>query len=146
MMLRQGMLGLSRSQTLSYRFVRTSMQTQRLTQQLLIPTTLRMVHARGYNSLDDGLIHDWHEINCALASAKSTDNIVAVYKLAKGDEAMTPEQIAHGFWFIAVNKLEKTPDFWNYIIPLVKKQMLTLDRQTTSALFRAIEGAAGMYL
>ena len=113
---------------------------------MLIPTTLRMVHARGYNSHDDGLIHDWHEINCALASAKSTDNIVAVYKLAKGDEAMTPEQIAHGFWFIAVNKLEKTPDFWNYIIPLVKKQMLTLDRQTTSALYKAIEGAAGMYL
>ena len=45
-----------------------------------------------------------------------------------------------------MNKLEKTPDFWNYIIPLVKKQMLTLDRQTTSALYKAIEGAAGMYL
>ena len=51
---------------------------------------------------------------------------------------MTPEQISHGFWFIAVNKLDKTPDFWNYLIPLVKKQMLTLDRHTTTALYTAI--------
>ena len=113
---------------------------------MLIPTTLRMVHARGYNSYDDGLIHDWHEVNAALVGAKNTDNIVAVYKRAGGDESMTPEQISHGFWFIATNKLEKTPDFWNYVIPLVKKQMLTLDKQTTTALYTAIDGAAGMYL
>ena len=42
--------------------------------------------------------------------------------------------------------LEKTPDFWNYLIPLVKKQMQTLDRQTTAALFTAIQGASAMYL
>lgn len=59
---------------------------------------------------------------------------------------MTDKQIMYGFHFIAMQKLEKSPDFWNIIVPLVKKQLKTLDRQTTPALLKAIEGAAGMYL
>ena len=45
-----------------------------------------------------------------------------------------------------MNKLEKTPDFWNRIVPLVKQQVQGLDRETVPALYTAIEGAAGMYL
>jgi hypothetical protein len=41
----------------------------------------------------------------------------------------------YGFHFIAMNRLEKTQDFWDIIVPLVKKQIKTLDRQTTPALF-----------
>ena len=59
---------------------------------------------------------------------------------------MTPEQIMYGFNFIAQNDLERTPDFWNIIVPLVKKQIKTLDRQTVQALLTAVEAAAGMYL
>ena len=52
----------------------------------------------------------------------------------------------YGFNFIAMNRLEKTPEFWDVILPKVKEQLKGLDRQTCSALFRAIEGGAGMYL
>ena len=38
------------------------------------------------------------------------------------------------FKFICEQKLEKNPDFWNLIVPTVKKQMSTLDRQTIRAL------------
>jgi hypothetical protein len=41
---------------------------------------------------------------------------------------MTDRQIMHGFHYIAMNKLEKTPEFWDIILPLVKKQLKTLDR------------------
>ena len=59
---------------------------------------------------------------------------------------MTPEQIMYGFRFIGIHGLEKNPDFWNVIVPMVKKQLKTLDRQTTNALKQCIEGAATMYL
>ena len=52
----------------------------------------------------------------------------------------------YGFNFIAMNRLEKTPEFWDVILPKVKEQLKGLDRQTCPALFRAIEGGAGMYL
>ncbi len=87
----------------------------------------------------------FHEINFALIHAKNTPNIVYIYQKF-GDEIMTPEQIAFGFNFICMNKLEKSPEFWNVIVPMVKKQMATLDRQTIRPLLMAIEGAAGTYL
>ena len=92
------------------------------------------------------MAYEHNEITTALWTAKNTDNIVEIYKKHGGDEKMTPEQIAHGFWFIAMNGLEKSPDFWNYIIPLVKKSISTLDRQTVKPLLQAIEGASAMYL
>ena len=59
---------------------------------------------------------------------------------------MTDKQIMFGFHFIAMNKLEKIDGFWNVILPMVKQQLRGLDRQTCPSLFKAIEGAAGMYL
>ena len=59
---------------------------------------------------------------------------------------MTPEQIAFGFNRIANFKLEKSPDFWNIIVPLVKKQMSTLDRQSIRPLHDAVLAASEAYL
>ena len=110
----------------------------------LMPLQARMIHQRGYTNFDDH--HSfWHnEINFALHAAKNTDNIVFVYK--KYGQYMTDKQIMWGFNFIGKHKLEKTPEFWDTILPMVKEQIKGLDRQTTPALFRAIEGGAAMYL
>ncbi len=112
---------------------------------VLAPVAMRGIHARGYNNFDDHVSMHFHEINFALHYAKNTPNIVYVYQKF-GDEIMTPEQIAFGFNFICMNKLEKSPEFWNVIVPMVKKQIATLDRQTIRPLLMAIEGAAGAYL
>ena len=48
----------------------------------------------------------------------------------------------YAFLYIMDNKLEKTPEFWNFLVPLVKKQMTTLDRNTIKSLFNAIRGAS----
>ena len=87
----------------------------------------RMIHQRGYNNFNDVYNFVFHEINFALANAKHTDNIVFVYKKF-GEDQMTPEQIMYGFRAVTHNGLEKTEDFWKVIVPLVKKQMATLDR------------------
>ena len=105
-----------------------TMQRQQLTTQLLIPTTLRMVHARGYNNFEDTWAWEFHEINMRLVNARTTPDILNIYKLFNCDEKMTPEQIMLGFKLIAMHDLEKSPPFWNMLIPLVKKQLLTLDR------------------
>lgn len=59
---------------------------------------------------------------------------------------MTDNQIAYGFWYIAKNELEKTPEFWSIIVPTVKQQLKTLDRNCTRSLYNFIDGAAGMGL
>jgi len=69
----------------------------------------------------------FHEINFALIHAKNTPNLVYIYEKF-GDEVMTPEQIMFGFNFIAKHNTERTPEFWNVIVPMVKKQLATLDR------------------
>ena len=51
---------------------------------------------------------------------------------------MTDNQIAYGFWFIAHNKLDKTPEFWQVIVPMVKKQLPTLDRNCVKSLVKFI--------
>ena len=106
----------------------------------------RSVHARGYNNKDDHTAYYYHEINGQLMHAKSTQTIVETYEKWEGDKYMTPEQIVFGFHMIADHGLIKTPEFWNLIVPQVKKQMSTLDRQTVGSLARAVEGASFMYL
>ena len=87
----------------------------------------RQIHSRGYNNFDDHVSMYFHEVNFALIHAKNTPNIVYIYEKF-GDEVMTPEQIMFGFQFIGTNKLEKSPDFWRVMVPMVKKQMATLDK------------------
>jgi hypothetical protein len=51
---------------------------------------------------------------------------------------MTDMQIMFGFREIAVNHLERTPEFWSVILPVVKQQLNGLDRSTPKALVMAI--------
>ena len=110
----------------------------------LVSVQARMIHPRGYTNFDDHFNYIFHEINFALNNSKNTDNLVYVYK--KFGQYMTDKQIMYGFHFIASQKLEKTKEFWDVILPLVKTQLKTLDRQTCPALFTAIEGGASMFL
>ena len=110
----------------------------------MVAPAQRMVHARGYNNMEDRVAWIFHEINFALMNAKNPDNVAEIY--AKYGEYMTDKQIVFGFHFIALHKLEKTPQFWDLIVPMVKTQLQGLDRQTTPSLFTAIEGASYMYL
>ena len=87
----------------------------------------------------------FHEVNFALHYAKNTPNIVYIFQKF-GDKVMTPEQIMYGFKYICSNKLEKSPEFWNVIVPTVKKQMETLDRQTIRSLHTAICGASDAFI
>lgn len=59
---------------------------------------------------------------------------------------MTDKQIAYGFFFIAHNKLEKTPEFWNIILPLVKKQLTTIDRNCIASFLKMIQAGSEMTL
>ena len=111
---------------------------------MMTPVAVRLVHARGYNNFDDHWSFMHNEINFALNNSKNTDNLVFCYR--KYGQWMTDRQIMYGFHFIGMNKLEKTPEFWNEIVPMVKNQIKTLDRETWKALYMAVEGAAGMYL
>ena len=47
---------------------------------------------------------------------------------------------------IALDKVERTPEFWNVILPRVKEQVPTLDRQCTQSLHMIIMGAGEMQL
>ena len=59
---------------------------------------------------------------------------------------MTDFQIAYGFWMIAKNQLERNEGFWEVILPMVKKQLATLDRNCTKSLYHFIEAASSMTL
>ena len=87
---------------------------------MMAPVATRSVHARGYNNYNDYVSVTFHEVNLMLMNARNTQNIVYVYQ-RYGEDIMTPEQIAYGFEYIAKDKLEKTPDFWNIIVPMVKR-------------------------
>ena len=124
-------------------FMQNRMAMQRGFQ--IAPVAVRSIHARGYNNFDDNVNMIFHEINCALMHCKNTPNIVYIYQKF-GDELMTPEQIMFGFKFICNHKLEKTPEFWSVIVPMVKKQLATLDRQTVASIKACIDGAAIGYV
>ena len=59
---------------------------------------------------------------------------------------MTDTQIAYAFYFIGKQQLPRTPEFWSVILPAVKKQLATLDRNCVKSLCHFLEGAAAMSL
>jgi hypothetical protein len=105
---------------------------------------MRLVHQRGYNEHFDNYSSIFHECNFALMGAKEADQIAFV--LRKYSKTLTDFQLAYGFWFIGMNQLDKCPEFWNEIVPMVKAQLATLDRNCTKSLFHFIEGASVMTL
>ena len=100
--------------------------------------------ARPYNDFNSDYTFHFHEINFALHAAKNTPNLVGIYQ--KYGPKMTDMQIMYGFYQIAGSRLERTPEFWNVILPMVKKQLTTLDSQTPEALMMAIKAASFMTL
>lgn len=105
---------------------------------------MRFIHARGYNEFFDCEGKIFHETNFALMGAKETPQFE--YILKKYGASMTDVQLSYMFAFIGGRELERTPGFWNDILPAVKKQLATLDRNCTRSLFHFIEGASGMKL
>lgn len=75
-------------------------------------------HARGYNENYDNYSHLFHETNLALMNCKETDQFVYIFK--KYGNHMTDVQKAYAFNFIARQQLERSPDFWNIILPECK--------------------------
>ena len=111
---------------------------------MLTQQPIRMVHQRGYNEYYDNWTFIFHEINLALGSCKNTENFIFVFK--KYEKYMTDVQMAFAFRQIAVLQLERSKDFWEIIVPRVKKQLATLDRNCTRSLYAFIEGASAMTL
>ena len=105
---------------------------------------VRTVHARGYNDFYDNWSFIFHEINFALSGSKTTDAFVFLFK--KYGKQMTDFQIAYAFWMIGKNQLERNDEFWNLILPTVKSQLSTLDRNCVKSLYHFIEGASAMTL
>ena len=127
----------------------TVMRNMFMRQQTRMNTALyvaaqRQVHSRGYNRFDDDYHFYFTETNFALMGAKNTPNIVFV--LQKYEKHLTDEQIAYAFWQIAAYQLERTPEFWDIVVPMVKRQLATLDRQCTNSMGMMIEAAARMSL
>jgi hypothetical protein len=103
-----------------------------------------MVHERGYNDFYDNWSFKFHEVNFALGASRNTENFVFIFK--KYGKIMTDFQIAYAFWWIGKNQLERSPEFWSIILPTVKSQLATLDRNCTKSLYHFIEGASAMTL
>lgn len=126
-------------------FMQSQVMMRRTAMSVLPAVSMRSIHARGYNNQADHVSMIHTEINFALMYAKNTPNIVFIYEKF-GEEFMTPEQIMFGFNYICQHGLEKNPEFWNIILPMVKKQLATLDRETTASLKTCISGAAHAYI
>jgi|TARA_B110000305_G_C19199166_1_gene520314 hypothetical protein len=86
----------------------------------------------------------FHEINGALQSCKNVTDIAFVFE--HYSEHLTDFQIGYGFEFCALNKLPKEAPFWDVILPRVKEQVPTLDRECTQSMMQIISGAGNMQL
>jgi len=92
-------------------------------------TNVRQVHARGYNEFSDVPYYLFHETSAAISVAHSCESYGYIF--TKYGEYMTDIQIGYVFWDIANNNYIRSPEFWNIVLPRVKEQVLTLDRQCT---------------
>ena len=105
---------------------------------------MRMVHSRGYNDFYDMPYYIFHEINGALQSCHNVPDYAYVFN--KYSDNLTDFQIGYSFEQIALHKLVRTPHFWETILPRVKEQVPTLDRECTQSLLQIISGAGNMQL
>ena len=92
----------------------------------LVNLQARMVHERGYNDFSDMPGYIFHRINGALMHAKQCSSYAYVFE--HFSDSLTDTQIAYAFHEIALDNVERTPEFWNVILPRVKEQVPTLDR------------------
>ena len=106
----------------------------------MVSTQMRMVHARGYNDFTDVPYYTFHDINSAMMACHNVQDYSFVFE--KYSDYLTDFQIAYAFWDISACNLERLPEYWNIILPRVKEQIPTLDRNCTQALLNIIDGAA----
>jgi hypothetical protein len=85
-----------------------------------------MVHARGYNDWYDIHYIDFETINAALQNCHNIQDYAYVFT-RYGDQ-LTDFQMSYTLEQIAVHKIDRTPQFWDIILPKIKKQIPTLDR------------------
>eukprot|EP00347_Sterkiella_histriomuscorum_P002193 403369108 len=111
---------------------------------ILLNDSMRFVHPRGYNDFYDSYTNIFHETNFALMGAKETEQFA--YVLDRFGNTMTDTQLAYMFQYIGRLQLDKSKGFWEKILPAVKKQLATLDRNCTKSLYHFIEGASQMKL
>ena len=100
--------------------------------------------AKKYNDFYDMPYHIFHEINAALQSCHNCKDYAFVFE--KYSEHLTDFQVGYSFDDIAVHKIQRTPEFWNVILPRVKETVATLDRDCTQSLGQIISGAGNMQL
>ena len=98
----------------------------------VVATPVRSVHARGYNDFYDMPYHIFHEINAAMQSCHNCDDYAFVFE--KYSAYLTDFQIGYAFEDIALTQLDRVESFWKIILPRVKEQVPTLDRQCTQSL------------
>jgi hemerythrin len=80
------------------------------------------------------------EIGPELLGIFTTDNIIEKFKEYEG--YITIELLFEKFQFICTNHQELTPEFYDYLIPLIKKHIAKADRHCNDALAKAcISGA-----
>lgn len=89
-------------------------------------------------------IYLFHETNAALMVCHNCNDYAFVFE--KYSEYLTDFQIGYAFQDISECNLIRNHHFWNTILPRVKQQVLTLDRQCTQSLMMIINGAGNMQL
>jgi len=88
-----------------------------------------MVHARGYNDFSDVHYVLFHEINGAMMACHNVSDYAFVFN--KYSEHLTDFQIAYAFYDICADNHIRSKEFWDIILPRVKEQVGTLDRECT---------------
>ena len=97
------------------------------------------VHARGYNDYEDMPYQIFHEVNSAMQAAHNVTDYAFIFE--KYAEYLTDFQIGYAFRDIAIDNLERLPPFWEVILPRVKEQVNTLNRECTPAFLHIVQGA-----
>ena len=111
------------------------------------------VHSRGYNvETGDLYIEDFLDMSQYITDSNKCEDIAYVYKKY---EELTVDHIAFSFQrigkyyfliFIGTQNWDRGDEFYETILPRVKSQMKTLDRNCVRSLYKIIEGAAAMRL
>ncbi len=108
----------------------------------LLRMQVRYVHSRGYNKVGDTWIHLHSEADAAILNAYNTKDIAWVFTQYK--DVLTPEIMSAGLIRIAYYKLDRSPEFWEVILPTIKDFLANADRQTVKALADMIKSFGDM--
>ena len=120
-----------------------------ITNSIKYPRTLfnmpkMMVHSRGYNNFAGDV--EWDIVNEMagyMSGVRNADDVAYVFD--KFPE-LTVEMIAYGLNRVAYFNSDKNENFWNVVLPRVKKQLSTMDRYCATTLYSIIESAGHLQI